>query len=58
MTKTEYTEQVKREMSYTKSALIRTMNNLYDRGLKREADRLGSIIGRLEYWQGSGGGRI
>lgn len=53
--KREYTQGVKNgwEIQEAKSRLITALTKLDARGLKRDADRLGSIIGRLELWRNS-----
>lgn len=51
MTKFEETRRLKREVSPIKSQLIRILGEIERKGLKRDADQLNSIIGRLEEWQ-------
>ena len=53
MGKREETLHLKREANSPKSRLLEIMNRMERDGLKREANRLGSIIARLEDWQNS-----
>ena len=49
--KREYTDNLKRNYYHGKiSAMIRDYNDLYDHGLKREADRLSAIVASLSDW--------
>ncbi len=52
--KRKITEQLKHDANHPKSDLIRIARKMEAEGLKKEADRLGSVIGYLEHWQNSG----
>jgi hypothetical protein len=51
MTKFEETRRIKREASPIKSRLLDLLRQIESKGLKRDADQLSNIIGRLEDWQ-------
>ena len=51
MTKTETTRRLKSEVSQHKSRLLDILRRMERDGLRRDADQLSSIIGRLEDWQ-------
>ena len=54
MTREEKTREIrylKNEINSSKSALIRVYNELNRIGAITDANRLGSIIGKLEGWQ-------
>jgi DNA polymerase I-like protein with 3'-5' exonuclease and polymerase domains len=51
MTKTEATRRLKSEVSQYKSRLLDVLRRMERDGLKRDADQLSNIIGRLEDWQ-------
>ena len=55
MTRREFTDQVKNsaDVGEAKSDLMRVLVDLENNGLQSEADKLGKIIARLEYWQNS-----
>lgn len=60
MNKLEREEQIrhiKSEASSLKSSLIRLASALEELN-KKEARRLGGIIGRLEHWQNTGNGAV
>jgi hypothetical protein len=51
----ERTQELKRsaDVSEAKDRLLRVESELYHSGLKYDADRLRTIIGKLEAWQNS-----
>lgn len=53
MTRLERTREIKRDgrVNRCKSELLGVLRDLEASGLKRDADALGSLIGRLEDWQ-------
>lgn len=51
MTKRERTAELKKRVNASKSELLNIQRAIEREGLARDANILGSIIGRLEDWQ-------